>query len=156
MALYMKAAGGLKLRHLPTNGGGPALTALLGNNSQALVSSVSACLTQIKAGKAKPLALFGANRSKALPDVPTMKELGYNVEYYLWVGMFAPKGTPPAAITYLRNVLKQAAMTEQFKTAMTNLGQDVEYLDQPEFAKFWDADAARIEDAVREIGRVQG
>jgi tripartite-type tricarboxylate transporter receptor subunit TctC len=156
MALYMKAAGGLKLRHLPTNGGGPALTALLGNNSQALVSSVSACLAQIKAGKAKPLALFGANRSKALPDVPTMKELGYNVEYYLWVGMFAPKGTPPAAVTYLRTVFKQAAMTEQFKTAMTNLGQDVEYLDQPEFAKFWDADAARIEDAVREIGRVQG
>ena len=156
MALYMKAAGGLKLRHLPTNGGGPALTALLGNNSQALVSSVSACLAQIKAGKAKPLALFGANRSKALPDVPTMKELGYNIEYYLWVGMFAPKGTPQTAITYLRNVLKQAALTEQFKTAMTNLGQDVEYLDQPEFAKFWDADAARIEDAVRDIGRVQG
>jgi tripartite-type tricarboxylate transporter receptor subunit TctC len=156
MALYQKAGGGLKLRHLPTNGGGPALTALLGNNSQALVSSVSACLAQIKAGKAKPLALFGANRSKALPDVPTMKELGYNIEYYLWVGMFAPKGTPPAAVTYLRNVLKQAAMTEQFKTAMTNLGQEVEYLDQPEFAKFWDADAARIEDAVREIGRVQG
>lgn len=156
MALYMKAAGGLKLRHLPTNGGGPALTALLGNNSQALVSSVSACLAQIKAGKAKPLALFGAKRSKALPDVPTMKELGYNVEYYLWVGLFAPKGTPQAAVTYLRNALKQAAATEQFKTAMTNLGQDVEYLDQPEFAKFWDADAARIEDAVRDIGRVQG
>jgi tripartite-type tricarboxylate transporter receptor subunit TctC len=156
MALYMKAAGGLKFRHLPTNGGGPALTALLGNNSQALVSSVSACLAQVKAGKVKPLALFGANRSKALPDVPTLKELGYNIEYYLWVGMFAPKGTPPQVITYLRTVLKQAAATEQFKNAMTNLGQEVEYLDQPEFAKFWDADAARIEDAVREIGRVQG
>lgn len=156
MALYMKAAGGLKLRHLPTNGGGPALTALLGNNSQALVSSVSACLAQIKAGKVKPLAMFGANRSKALPDVPTMKELGYNVEYYLWVGMFAPKATPQPVVTYLRNVLKQAAMSEQFKTSMGNLGQEVEYLDQPEFAKFWDADAARIEDAVREIGRVQG
>ncbi|MEI9803147.1 MAG: hypothetical protein WDN48_00230 [Pseudolabrys sp.] len=59
-------------------------------------------------------------------------------------------------ITYLGNVLKQAAMTEQFKTAMANLGQDVEYLDAPAFAKFWDADAARIEDAVRDIGRVQG
>src|SRR5918911_1665429 len=55
-ALFMKAAGGLKLRHLPTNGGGPALTALLGNNSQVLVSSVSACNAQIKAGKARPLA----------------------------------------------------------------------------------------------------
>jgi len=156
MALYMKAAGGLKFRHLPTNGGGPALTSFLGNNAQVLVSSVSACLAQIKAGKAKPLALFGANRTKALPDVPTMKELGYNVEYYLWVGMFAPKGTPEAVTTYLRKVLKQAANTEQFKNAMANLGQDVEYLDAPEFAKFWDADAARIEDAVRDIGRVQG
>lgn len=155
-ALYMKAAGGLKLRHLPTNGGGPALTAFLGNNAQVLVSSVSACLAQIKAGKARPLALFGATRSKALPDVPTMKELGYNIEYYLWVGMFAPKNTPQPVITYLRTVFKQAAMTEQFKTAMANLGQDVDYLDAPEFAKFWDADAARIEEAVRTIGRVQG
>ena len=87
----MKAAG-IKLRHLPTNGGGPALTALLGNNSQVLVSSVSACLSQIKAGKARPLALFGGERSKALPDVPTMKEPGYDVEYYLWVGTVRAQG----------------------------------------------------------------
>ena len=66
MALLMKAAGGLKLRHLPTNGGGPALTALLGDNSQVLASSVSAALSQIKAGKVRPLALFGGQRSKAL------------------------------------------------------------------------------------------
>ncbi len=156
MALYMKAAGGLKMRHLPTNGGGPALTALLGNNSQVLASSVSACLAQIKAGKARPLALFGAKRSAALPDVPTMKELGYDVEYYLWVGLFAPKGTPDSVISYLRTNSKAAANTDQFKTAMKNLGQDVDYLDAPEFAKFWDADAARIEAAVREIGKVQG
>jgi tripartite-type tricarboxylate transporter receptor subunit TctC len=156
MALYLKAAGGLKMRHLPTNGGGPALTAFLGNNAQVLVSSVSACLAQVKAGKAKPLALFGANRSKALPDVPTMKELGYNVEYYLWVGMFAPKRTPANVVAYLRTNLQKAAQTEQFKTAMANLGQDVEYLDQPEFAAFWDADAARIEETVRTIGKVQG
>ena len=156
MALYMKAGGGLKFRHLPTNGGGPALTSFLGNNAQVLVSSVSACLAQIKGGKARPLALFGANRIKALPDVPTMKELGYNLEYYLWVGLFAPKGTPETVTTYLRKVLKQAAAADQFKVAMANLGQDVDYLDMPEFAKFWDADAARIEAAVREIGRVQG
>jgi tripartite-type tricarboxylate transporter receptor subunit TctC len=156
MALYMKAAGGLKFRHLPTNGGGPALTAFLGNNAQVLVSSISASLAQIKAGKAKPLALFGGTRSKALPDVPTMKELGYNVEYYLWVGMFAPKGTPANAVTYLRDVLKKAANSDQFKTVIANLGQELGYMDQPEFAKFWDADAARIEAAVRDIGRVQG
>lgn len=156
MALYMKAAGGLKLRHLPTNGGGPALTAFLGNNANVLVSSISASLAQIKGGKARPLALFGAKRSNALPDVPTMKELGYNLEYYLWVGLFAPKGTPAAVVTYLRTNVGKAAHDEKFKTAMANLGQDVDYLDGPDFQKFWDADAARIEDAVREIGRVQG
>src|SRR5205085_1179407 len=88
IALFMKAAGDLRLRHLPTNGGGPALTALLGNNSQVLASSVSAAMAQIKAGKLRPLALFGGARSKALPQVPTLKELGYNIEYYLWVGIF--------------------------------------------------------------------
>jgi tripartite-type tricarboxylate transporter receptor subunit TctC len=155
-ALFAMAAGGLKLRHLPTNGGGPALTAFLGNNAQVLVSSISASLAQIKAGKARPLAMFGAQRSKALPDVPTMKELGYNVEYYLWVGLFAPKGTPDAIVKYLRDALNKAAHTDQFKTAIANLGQDLAYLDQPEFAKFWDADAKRIEDAVNQIGRVQG
>jgi tripartite-type tricarboxylate transporter receptor subunit TctC len=155
-ALYLKAAGGLKMRHLPTNGGGPALTAFLGNNSQVLVSSISASLAQIKAGKAIPLAMFGDQRSKALPNVPTMKELGYNIEYYLWVGLFAPKGTPANVVSYLRTNVDKAAHTDQFKTTMTNLGQDLGYQDQPEFAKFWDADAERIEGAVKEIGRVQG
>jgi tripartite-type tricarboxylate transporter receptor subunit TctC len=154
MALFAKASGDLKFRHLPTNGGGPALTAILGNNSQVLVSSVSAALSQIKAGKLKPLALFGAERSKALPDVPTMKQLGYDVEYYLWVGVFAPKGTPDNVIAFLRDAINKAAHTDQFRTAMTNLGQDLGYLDQADFKKFWDADTKRIEDAIKQIGRV--
>jgi tripartite-type tricarboxylate transporter receptor subunit TctC len=156
LALFAKAAGGLMMRHLPTAGGGPALTALLGNNSQVLVSSISAAMTQIKAGKARPLAMFGAERAKSLPDVPTMKELGYNVEYYLWVGLFAPKGTPDTIITSLRDNIKKAAHSPQFATALTNLGQDLAYLDQPEFKAFWDADTKRIEEAVRQIGKVDG
>jgi tripartite-type tricarboxylate transporter receptor subunit TctC len=154
-ALFMKVAGDLKLRHLPTQGGGPALTAFLGNNAQILVSSISASLGQIKAGKARPLALFGAQRSKALPDVPTMKELGYDVEYYLWVGAFAPKGTPANVISYLRETFNKAAHSDQFKSALANLGQELAYMDQPEFAKFWDADAAVIETAIRTIGKVE-
>jgi tripartite-type tricarboxylate transporter receptor subunit TctC len=154
-ALFMNAAG-LKLRHLPTNGGGPALTALLGNNSQVLVSSVSACLAQIKAGQVRPLALFGGQRSKALPDVPTMRELGYNLEYYLWVGLFAPKGTPQGAVGTLEAAIDKAAHSEQFKAALANLGQELDYQDQAAFAKFWDEDAKRIEDAIHQIGRVQG
>jgi tripartite-type tricarboxylate transporter receptor subunit TctC len=156
LALFAMAAGGLKMRHLPTAGGGPALTALLGNNSQVLASSISAAMAQIKAGKARPLAMFGAERAKSLPDVPTMKELGYNVEYYLWVGLFAPKGTSDTIITFLRDNINKAAHSPQFATALTNLGQDLAYLDQAEFKAFWDADTKRIEEAVRQIGKVDG
>ena len=140
-ALFMRAAG-VQMKHLPTNGGGPALTAILGNNSQVLVSSIAASSAQMKAGKLKALACFGDKRAPALPDVPTMKELGYNVEFYLWVGMFAPKGTPEPIVTALREASRKAAADAKFAEAMKNLGQDVAYLDQAEFKAFWDADAA--------------
>jgi tripartite-type tricarboxylate transporter receptor subunit TctC len=154
-ALFMKAAG-IQMRHLPTAGGGPALTSILGNNAQVLVSSIAAANAQMKAGKLRPLAGFGAQRAPALPDVPTMKELGYNIEFYLWIGLFAPKGTPAAVIATLREASKKAAADDKFKQAMSNLGQDVAYLDQAEFKTFWDADAKRVEDAVRSIGKVDG
>ena len=156
VAMLEKVVGGLKLRHLPTNGGGPAITAILGNNAQASVQSVSATLPHIKAGKLRPLALFGAKRSKALPEVPTLKELGYDVEYYLWVGIFAPKGTPAKATEALRAAIDKAAHSPAFMTAIGNLGQDLAYLDGPDFQKFWEIDGKRVDEAVKAIGRVQG
>jgi tripartite-type tricarboxylate transporter receptor subunit TctC len=152
-ALFMKAAG-IQMRHLPTAGGGPAVTAILGNNSQVLVSAVAAAMSQIRAGKLRALACFSDKRAASLPDVPTMKESGYDVEFSLWVGLFAPKGTPAPVITKLREESKKAVAAEQFKKAIDNIGDVVAYLDQPDFAKFWDADARRVEDAVRSIGKV--
>jgi tripartite-type tricarboxylate transporter receptor subunit TctC len=153
LAYLEKATGPLKLRHLPTSGGGPALVAILGNNAQVTTQSVSASLPHIKAGKLRPLATFGATRSKAVPDVPTLKELGYDVEYYLWIGIFAPKRVPPAIVTTLRTALDKAAHSDQFKTALTNSGQELAYLDGPDFQKFWDLDGKRTDEAVISIGR---
>jgi tripartite-type tricarboxylate transporter receptor subunit TctC len=155
-ALFAAAAGGLQMRHLPTPGGGPAITAVLGNNAQFFMSPTSIALSQIKAGKLRPLAVSGAARSKALPDVPTFKEAGYDLDYYFWVGLFAPKSTPEPVIKTLRTAVDTAAHSEHFKTALANLGQELAYMDQPEFAKFWAADAKRMEDAIHQIGRVQG
>jgi tripartite-type tricarboxylate transporter receptor subunit TctC len=154
-ALFMQAAG-IQMRHLPTAGGGPALTAILGNNSQVLVSSIAAASGQMKAGKLRALASFGAKRAAAAPEVPTLKELGYDVEFSLWVGVFAPKGTPQEAVKRLREAARQAVATQQFKDAIKNLGDEIAYLDQPDFAKFWDADARRVEAAVKSIGKVGG
>jgi tripartite-type tricarboxylate transporter receptor subunit TctC len=154
-ALLMRAAG-IQLKHLPTAGGGPALTALLGNNSQALVSSLAAANAQMKAGKLRALACFSPKRAAGAPDVPTLKELGYDVEFSIWCGLFAPKGTSDSVITKVRAETKKVADSEQFKTAITNIGDVVAHLDQPEFRAFWDADARRVEQAVQSIGKVEG
>src|SRR5439155_18271654 len=102
-----------KMKHLPTNGGGPAVTAILGNNSQVLVSAIAAASGQIKAGKLRPLACFSSQRVASLPNVPTLKELGYDVEFTLWVGVFAPKNTPAPAVKVLGDAIKQAAASDQ-------------------------------------------
>ena len=154
-ALFMQAAD-VKLKHLPTAGGGPALTAILGNNSQVLVTSIAAANAQMKAGKLRALACFSSQRAASTPDVPTLKELGYNVEFSIWVGLFAPKGTPEPVIAKVRAETRNAAANEQFKKAVANVGDVVAYLDQPEFRAFWDSDAKRVEDAVRQIGKVEG
>ena len=153
LAYLEKATGLLRLRHLPTNGGGPAIVAILGNNAQVTTQSVSATLAHIKAGKLHPLAVFSATRSKSLPEVPTLKELGFDVEYYLWVGIFAPKGTPAEIVTTLRAAIGKAVQSDQFKTALANAGQELAYLDGPDFQKFWDIDGRRTDEAVISIGR---
>jgi tripartite-type tricarboxylate transporter receptor subunit TctC len=155
-ALLAKAAGNLQMRHLPTNGGGPAVAAVLGGNASFFMSPTSIALPHIKAGKTRPLAISSAVRAKALADVPTFKEQGYDLEYYFWVGLFAPKGTPDSVIAKLREAINTAAHSKEFLGTLDKLGQELAYLDQPEFAKFWAADAKKMEDAINSIGRVQG
>jgi tripartite-type tricarboxylate transporter receptor subunit TctC len=153
LAYLEKATGPLRLRHLPTNGGGPAIMAILGNNAQVTTQTVSATLPHVRAGKLRPLANFASTRSKVLPDVPTLKELGFDVEYYLWVGIFAPKDTPPAIVTTLRAAIGKAAQSAEFKSALANAGQELAYLDGPDFQKFWDVDGKRTDEAVISIGK---
>ena len=154
VALLEHATGLKGMRHLPTAGGGPAITAALGNNAQLTTQTVQATLQHVKAGKLRALATFGAQRSKALPDVPTMKELGYDVTYYLWVGLFAPKNTPAPILSTLTAAIDKAAASPQFNEPLANVGLEPSYLPAAEFAKFWDQDVKRSEETIRQIGKV--
>jgi tripartite-type tricarboxylate transporter receptor subunit TctC len=156
VAMIEKAAGVTGMRHLPTAGGGPAITAALGNNAHMTTQTVQASLQHVKAGKLRALASFGAQRSKALPDVPTLKERGFDLTYYLWVGLFAPKGTPAAIVSTLAAAIDQAGASPQFNAAIANIGLEPGYLSAADFTKFWDEDGKRSDDAVRQIGKVQG
>lgn len=148
-------AAGLKMRHVPYTGAGPALTALLGGHVDLLASGPSVVAPQIKAGTLRPLAVWGAKRLPSLPDVPTFKELGYDIEFYIWSGLFAPAGTPAAIVTSLRDAAKKAVADPEFKLAMDKIETPIAYLDAPEFQKFWDKDAKRLADAVRNVGKIE-
>ncbi|MBM3565777.1 MAG: tripartite tricarboxylate transporter substrate binding protein [Alphaproteobacteria bacterium] len=157
MAMEMFAHGaGIKLKHVPFNGAGPAMTALLGGHVDALASGPGVVIPHIKAGKLRALGNWGDKRVTSLPDVPTFKELGYkDVEFYIWAGIFAPAGTPEAIQKTLRESVKAAVNDAEFKATMEKLQTPISYLDAPEFKKFWDKDAAMLAAAVKRVGRIE-
>jgi tripartite-type tricarboxylate transporter receptor subunit TctC len=149
-------AAGIKLRHVPHAGAGPALTALLGGHVDALASGPVVVLPHIKAGKLRALAGWGDTRVAALPEVPTFKELGYpDAEFYIWAGLFAPRGTPEPVLARLREAARAAVAEPEFKAAMDKLQTPIAFKQGDEFQKFFDADARRLADGVRKVGRVE-
>jgi tripartite-type tricarboxylate transporter receptor subunit TctC len=146
---------GINLKHVPYSGAGPALTAILGGHVDALASGPAVVIPHVKAGKLRALAGWGAKRVASMPDVPTFKELGYDIEFYIWAGMFAPRGTPPAVMKTIRAAVKQAADSADFKAAMDKLQTPIAYLDAPEFQKFWDKDARMLADALKRMGKIE-
>jgi tripartite-type tricarboxylate transporter receptor subunit TctC len=87
--------------------------------------------------------------------VPTFKELGYDIEFYIWAGAFAPKGTPEPIMKKLRETMKQVVQEAEFKDAMAKLETPIAYMDAPEFQKFYERDAKMLAEATRRIGRVE-
>jgi tripartite-type tricarboxylate transporter receptor subunit TctC len=146
---------GIQLKHVPTSGAGPALTALLGGHVDCMASGPAVVLPHIKAGKLRALAGWGEKRIAVLPELPTLKELGYNAEFYIWAGMFAPRGTPEPIMKKLRDTVRAAVQDADFKTAMDKMETPIAYLDAPEFQKFWDKDAKMLADAIKRVGRIE-
>ena len=155
MEMILNAAGGLKMRHLPTAGGGPATTAVLGGHADLWASTIGPATPHIKSGKIRPLAVTSVKRHEFFPDVPTLKELGYDVEYYLWIGLFAPKATPVPVVKVLRDATRQAVQDPEFKAALEKLSAPAAYQDADEFKAWLDADAARLADVIKRIGKVE-
>ena len=154
MEIFANAAG-IQLFHVPYGGGGPAVTALLGGQVEALASGPAAAIGQIKGGKMRALAAWSDKRLALMPDVPTFKELGYDAEFYIWAGVFAPAATPQPVLLRLREAVRTAVNDPDFKAAMDKVATPISYLDAPEFQKFWDTDAKRLAIALEKIGKVE-
>ncbi len=154
MEMFSKSAG-IKMRHIPYTGGGPALVALLGGHVDALAIPPSVAFPQVKAGTIRILGGWGAKRVAVFPEVPTLKELGYDAEFYIWAGLFAPKATPAPVHKILVDAARSAVENHEFKTSMEHMKTPIVYMAPDEFQKYWDAETKRLNAIVQYIGKVQ-
>jgi len=154
MEMFATSAG-IKLLHVPYQGGGPAVVALLSGNVDALSTGPSTVIQHVKAGKLRVLASWGDKPLAALPDLPTLSESGYPAVFFQWSGLFAPAGTPEPVLAKLREAARATAADPRFVAAMATVETPIQYLDAPELARFWEADAQKLAEVVRKIGKVE-
>jgi len=150
----LKSATSTFMLHVPYTGAGPALLGLLSGQIDAVASGPASVAGQIKAGKMRALAHWGEGRLALLPDVPSFKELGVQITYSQWSGIFVPAGTPPDVVAKLREAARAATRDERTIQVMTTAGTSFQFQDAPEFDRFVKDDASTMLKVVKQIGRV--
>jgi tripartite-type tricarboxylate transporter receptor subunit TctC len=143
------------ITHIPYTGAGPAVVALLSGQVDALATGPATVLQHVKAGKIRVLGHWGNGRLQTLPDVPSLKEAGYNAEYAQWSGLFVPASTPEPVVQRLRAAARHAANDPKVKDIILNAGSPVLYQDAPDFEKYVQNDVRRMGDIVKKIGKVE-
>jgi tripartite-type tricarboxylate transporter receptor subunit TctC len=134
MALAAKAAG-IKFKYVPYDGTAKRMTALLGGNIDVGDSNLTQ-KSKVEAGLLRFLANMSEKRTTGLEDVPTLKELGYDVTYSVNRGIMVPKGTPPAVIAKLNDACAKATKEPEYAKAMLLQGTEVSYLDPKGYAEY--------------------
>jgi tripartite-type tricarboxylate transporter receptor subunit TctC len=149
----MAGAASLKMVHVPYRGNGPAEVALLAGEVQAIFGSMPALLEQARSGKIRPLAVGTGKRSPALPNVPTVSELGYpGFEAALWLGVYAPAGTPKPVIDRLARELSVIVPSPEFKEMLDKNGAEPLSNTPEQFQDFTRKEVERYVKLVKAIG----
>jgi len=155
MAMLTTAAG-IDLLHVPFQGGGPAMTALLAGQVMAAAAGPGPLTPHVRSGALRVLASWGARRIAGYEAVPTLIERGWpEAEFYIWAGVFAPAGTPPPILARLRSSLAAVTADSDTLRALAAAGNALDFRVGPTFAAFLEADTARLVRAVRRIGRAE-
>jgi tripartite-type tricarboxylate transporter receptor subunit TctC len=144
---------GLDMAHVPFKGNGPATTAVLGGDVHALFGAVPPLLPHATAKRVRSLAISSAKRSPSLPDVPTVAESGYpGFDVTLWLGFFAPKGTPAAIVKRLESELVQIAQSAEMKDQMGRQGLDAHASGSDELGKIVRTEIANYKNVFKSAG----
>jgi tripartite-type tricarboxylate transporter receptor subunit TctC len=127
---------GIKVTHVGYKGTGPALTALLSGEVQFAILNLAGVLTQVRAGKLKPLGVASAQRSPLAPDLSTMKESGVDLVSGTWYGVLAPRGAPQHAIDLLNREINALLKTGEFREQLAARGIVADTMTPQEFSAF--------------------
>ncbi|MCB7135117.1 Bug family tripartite tricarboxylate transporter substrate binding protein [Cellulosimicrobium marinum] len=143
-----------QLNYVAYSGGGESLAALLGNKVSAGISGVGEYAEQVKAGNLRALAVSGAERVEALPDVPTVTEAGYDVELTNWRGVVAPGDVPDADRAALEAVVADLVESDDWQTTLDEKGWDDAYLGGADFEDYLTQNIADVQATLTDIGLV--
>jgi tripartite-type tricarboxylate transporter receptor subunit TctC len=148
----LKQRAGINLLHVPYKGGAPAATATVAGDTAAMWSG-SSNAPQIKAGRLRPLAVSGAQRSPQYPELPTIGEFYPGLENSIWLGLFGPAGIPEATLSKLRAELTRVLQSPDVKEKLNAAGGLDPYVLSPEqFVELIKRDHAKYAKVVKEIG----
>ena len=148
----LKQRAGINLLHVPYKGGAPAATATVAGDTMAMWSG-SSNAPQIKAGRLRPLAVSGAQRSAQYPELPTIGEFYPGFENSIWLGLFGPANIPANVLVKLRAELKRVLEAPDVKDKLNAAGGLDPYVASPdEFAAVIKRDYAKYARVVKDIG----
>ena len=143
----------INIVHAPFQGGGPAITAAVGGHIPMVLANVSEVVAFAKGGKMRPLAVTTAERAEAMPDIPTMREVGYpEVESTNWSGLVVPAATPPAVIARLNAELAGALRNAEVREKLKTYGMSPAPGTPEQFDAFLRSESVRYGKVVREAG----
>lgn len=151
MGVLMEQSAGISLNHVPFQGGAPANNALMGGHIDYKFDVVSETAEMHRAGKARIIAVTGSQRDPQVPEVPTLKEAGVNMEATAWFAMYGPAGLKGEALTRLEKAMMKITRSPAMKEKMTKLGYEPIGSSSAELAAAQKVDLARWENPSRPL-----
>jgi tripartite-type tricarboxylate transporter receptor subunit TctC len=147
-----KMAAGIDMLHVPFKGTAPAMIDLMAGNTKVTFGSTTSTMPHLRSGRVRALALGGAQRSPALPDLPTVTEAGLPYEASNWIGLVAPAGTPAAVVERLHKEIASIQNSPKVQQQLAAEGADIARMSVAEFGAFQASELAKWGKVVKEAG----
>ena len=152
----MERALGITLGHVPDEAGsGAQIAALLGGEVEAIVASLPAALPYVRDGTLAVLGLMATERDSLVPEVPTFRELGFEIVFSGFRALVAPKATPEPIVTQLEQALQEAIQRPEFQDWAERTAIGLHWRDRRETAAYLEALEERVENLIHSLGLKQ-